>query len=178
MFLSSKTPWVIANGDNKKAIPRDLLPKLAHHTDDNKWLQNTYQYFSCFDANVKSTTFKDDDDLLKWKNCAVSMIDNLKEIGFVEAKNEIVRVAKDRFHLKQKDDKPIVRWTDVVNLFTDPTWYYSNVEENACMLYFFQYGIFRNGYNNWLLQASYDWMQKHQVVYDDNEKQQQRTKTK
>ena len=175
----SNHPWEIADGEEKHAIPRDLLPKLAHHTDNNKWMQNTYQYFRCFDANVKATTFKDDNDLQKWKNCAVSMIDNLKEIGFVEAKNEIVRVAKDLFNLRVNKETPICKWTDVVNKFADANWYYSNVEAHACMLYFFQYGIFRNGYNNWLLQASYKWMQKHKVVYyDDDKNQQHRTKTK
>ena len=179
MFHQSKHPWPFPNGENNHAIPRNLLPKLAHHTENDKWAQETYQYFHCFDANVKSTTFKDDDDLQKWRNCAVSMIDNLKEIGFVEAKNEIVRVAKDLFHLRLNKETPIRKWTDVVNKFADADWYYSNVEAHACMLYFFQYGIFRNGYNNWLLQASYDWMQKHKVVYyDDNDKKQQRSKGK
>ena len=178
MFHRSRHPWPFPNGENKRAIPKDLLPKFAHYTENNKWAQETYQYFHLFDENVKSTTFKDDNDLQKWKNCAVSMIDDLKEIGFVEAKNEIVRVAKDQFHLRVGNDKQICKWTDVVNKFADADWYYSNVEAHACMLYFFQYGIFRNGYNNWLLQASYNWMQKNNIVYDDNDNQQQRTKTK
>ena len=168
MYLSTQSPWLIANTSNYNIIPKNLLPKSANQTENEEWLRDTYQYYSCFDKTVKSKAYKDDEDLQKWRNCAVRLIEDLKAIGYAEAKNEIVRIANDRFELKTIDNKPIRKWTDVVTLFTDSAWFFSNVQKHRFILYYFQYGIFRNAYNNWLLEAGFDWMRKYEVMYNEN----------
>ena len=178
MFKTTKSPWMVANSKNYHTIPRNLLPKFSHHTDNNQWLEETYQYFHCFDKNAKKDIHRSEEDLQKWKNCAVSLINNLKETGFAYATNEIVRCARVRFDLKTKKGFPIGKWTDVVALFQDHEWYYSNVEKHRSILYFFQYGIFRNGHNNWLIEASYKWMDQYEVMYNDENIKQRNTKTK
>ena len=94
------------------------------------------------------------------------MIDELREIGFTEAKNQIVTIAKQRFKLKTLKNQPIVKWTDVVALYSSPEWYFKDLDHNRYTLYIFQYGIFRNGQNNWLHEAGYNWMHKYKIKYE------------
>ena len=179
MYVSKNQPWFDGENDNYNVIPKNLLPKNRNLTDNRQWLQNTYQYFRCFDKSVTSKTYRNEEDLQKWGNCAVRLIEELKEIGYAEAKNEIVRIANERFELKTIEKKPICKWTDVVTLFTDSLWFFSNVEKHRFILYYFQYGIFRSAYNNWLQDASYEWMRKYEVVYDErNCDKKKNTKTK
>ena len=178
MFPTTKSLWMVANSRNFDPIPRSLLPKFSHHTNNDQWLKDTYQYFHGFNKSVKKDVHKMEEDLQKWKSCAVSLINNLKDTGLSYAMNKIVRCAQMRFELTTKKGFPIMKWTDVVTLFQDHEWYYSNVEKHKRILYFFQYGIFCSGHNNWLIEASYNWMQQHEVVYNDMDMKQKNTKTK
>ena len=56
--------------------------------------------------------------------------------------------------LTTKKGFPIMKWMDVVTLFQDHELYYSNVEKHMGIIYFFQYGIFCSGHNNWLIEAA------------------------
>ena len=178
MYVSNNQPWFDGEKTNYNVIPKNLLPKNRNITDNRQWLRSTYQYFRCFDKSVTSNTPRNEEDLTKWGDCAVKLIEELKEIGYAEAKNEIVRIANARFELKTIDEKQIRKWTDVVTLFSDSEWFFRNVEKHRFILYYFQYGIFRSAYNNWLVDASYNWMRKYEVIYDESKNHEKKTNAK
>lgn len=162
--METETPWGNADATTLNEIPRDLFPK-AHKHLTKEWCRRTYKYFHCFDSSVRSKVYDNDEDLTKWESCAMLLIDEIKDKGFLEAKNEIVRVAKKRFNLKTIDNKEIVNWEDVVNLFKSTEWYNEDVDHKRYILYMFQYGIFRNTSNTWMHEAAYDWMYAYKVTY-------------
>ena len=165
MALSIASPWQ-RKSERFNPIPQDLLPKTTAQLNE-AWANKTYKYFCHFDDTVGSKVVNDSDDLLKWKTCAIGLMTDLKARGLSAARNEIVRVAKNTFKLESHLNKQIVCFEDVVNLFQDADWYFDDLEYNRNMLYVFQYGIFRNGNNTWLHDASYDWMSDYKVVYED-----------
>ena len=107
MYLTSQSPRLIANSSNHNVIPKNLLLKSVHQNGNEQWLRRTYQYYSCIDKTVKSKGYKDDEGLQQQRNCVVMMIDDLKNIGYAKAKNEIVRITNDRLELKTIDNKQI-----------------------------------------------------------------------
>ena len=164
-MLSSATPWSYGQEDRLRQIPRDLFPK-TNKKINKEWCENTYKYFHLFDSSVPGETYRNDDDLLKWETKAVELMDEIKERGFSEAKDEIVRLAKDRYKLKTLDNKDIVNFEDVVALFRSPEWYYNKVDHKRYMLYMFQYGIFRTSCNTWMHEAAYDWMYSYKITFE------------
>ena len=92
--------------DTNNTIPRDLFPKTTRHIN-REWARLTYKYFHCFDNSVRATVYHNDNDLQKWESCALSLMEEIKEKGVIEAQNEIVGIAKKRFGLKTKDNEEI-----------------------------------------------------------------------
>ena len=137
-------------------IPRDLFPKKSRQIT-KEWCEATYKYFHCFDSSVRSKMYSNDDDLTKWESCAIALMEEIKEKGFLEAKNEIVRLARKRFNLKTvKEKNEIIDFDEVVTLFKSSSWYNTDVDHKRYILYMFQYGIFRTTYNTWMHEAAYD----------------------
>lgn len=176
-MMGFQSPWGNADTTPLNEIPRDLFPK-SHRNINKEWCRRTFKYFHCFDSSVQSKVFSNDDELAKWESCALSLMDEIKEKGFLEAKNEIVRVAKKRFNLKTIDNKEIVNWEDVVSLFKSPQWYNQDVDHKRYILYMFQYGIFRSTSNTWMHEAAYDWMYAHKVTYKPLKNPKPKGKTK
>ena len=147
-------------------IPRDLLPRKPSQIT-KEWCESTYKYFHCFDSSVRSKMYSNDDDLTKWETCAIALMEEIKEKGFLEAKNEIVRLARKRFNLKTvKEQNEIINFEEVVTLFKSSNWYNTDVDHKRYILYMFQYGIFRTTSNTWMHEAAYDWMYAHNVTYE------------
>jgi hypothetical protein len=147
-------------------IPRDLFPKKSSQIT-REWCEATYKYFHCFDSSVRSKIYSNDDDLTKWESCAIALMDEIKDKGFLEAKNEIVRLARKRFNLKTVEGQnEIINFEEVVNLFKSSSWYNTDVDHKRYILYMFQYGIFRTTSNTWMHEAAYDWMYAHSVTYE------------
>ena len=165
MSFPITSPWQ-RKGEKFDAIPRDLLPKTTNKITDN-WSRDTYKYFHCFDATVDSRIIRNEDDLRHWQTYAIKLMTELKNLGIAEARNEIVRVAKETFKLTNKNGSQLQTFEDVATLFEDAEWYFEDEDYNRRMLYVFQYGIFRNGYNGWLHNASLNWMRDYKVIYEE-----------
>ena len=171
-------PWGPGIPPSVNEIPRDLFPKKSSQIT-KEWCENTYKYFHCFDSSVRSRMYSNDDDLTKWETCAIALMDEIKDKGFLEAKNEIVRLARKRFNLKTvEEQKEIINFEEVVKLFKSSTWYHTNVDHKRYILYMFQYGIFRTTSNTWMHEAAYDWMYAHNVTYEPLNKISSKHKTK
>ena len=77
MFLSTRSPWEKTTGDEHFPVPKNLFPKSTQQVDHEEWQKSTYQYYSCFDGNIRSRQYECEEDLSKWKQFAVTMIDEL-----------------------------------------------------------------------------------------------------
>ena len=160
-------PWK-RKGEKYNIIPRDLLPKTTNKIT-LEWSRKTYKYFHCFEPTVNSQIITNEEDLQTWQTYAIKLMTELKALGLAEARNEIVRVALNTFKidLTNNKKKEIETFDDVASLFEDDKWYFEDEEYNRRMLYVFQYGIFRNGYNGWLHTTSLNWMKEHKVEYEN-----------
>ena len=158
-------PWQ-PKGEKFNSIPRDLLPKSTNKITD-EWSHDTFKYCYCFDATVESRIINKADDLRHWQSCAIKLMNELKNLGLAEARNEIVRLANRTFKITNKDGSAITTFEEVAALYEDKEWYYEDEDYNRRMLYVFQYGIFRNGYNGWLHNAALNWMEDYKVVYEE-----------
>lgn len=177
-MLSTRSPWEHTKEERYHPVPRNLFPKTNKQLTD-EWARNTYRYFRCFDDSVPATQWEKEEDLEKWRERAILLMDEIKELGYVEAKNEIVRLANNHFKLTRVNNgQKFINVTDVVELYQNPEFYFSDLEHNRYMLYMFQYGIFRNTHNTWLLETAYRWMHAHKVVYLDPSTSKPSTKTK
>ena len=161
-------PYTEKTIDTNNTIPRDLFPKTTRNIN-REWARLTYKYFHCFDNSVRATVYHNDNDLQKWESCALSLMEEIKEKGVIEAQNEIVGIAKKRFRLKTNDNEEICSLQDVVDLFKNRKWYNEDVDHKRYILYTFQYGIFRSTSNTWMHEAAYDWMHAHKVKYMDED---------
>ena len=175
MSFPINSPWV-RKGEKYNVIPRDLLPKTTSKIDIN-WSRNTFKYFSCFDPTVESKIISDEDDLRSWQTFAIKLMNDLKNLGLAEARNEIVRVAKQIFKATKINGEELMTFDDVAELFENEEWYFEDEDYNRRMLYVFQYGIFRNGYNSWLHTASFNWMRDYKVMYEEHVMQTMSTST-
>ena len=117
MSFPITSPWQ-RKGEKFDAIPRDLLPKTTNKITDN-WSRDTYKYFHCFDATVDSRIIRNEDDLRHWQTYAIKLMTELKNLGLAEARNEIVRVAKETFKLTNKNGSQLQTFEDVATLFED-----------------------------------------------------------
>lgn len=165
MSFPNTGPWP-PKGEKYNAIPRDLLPKTTNKITD-AWSRDTYKYFHYFDASVESRIINNEDDLRNWQTYAIKMMNELKNLGLAEARNEIVRLANQTFKITKKNGTAITEFENVAALYEDKEWYFEDEDYNRRMLYVFQYGIFRNGYNGWLHNASVNWMHENRVVYEE-----------
>ena len=166
MSYPNTGPWE-RKGEKYNTIPRDLLPKSTNKIND-EWSQKTYQYFHCFDSNVKSEIIRDAEDVRQWQACAIKLMNELKDLGLAEARNEIVRLCRNTFKITHKGEDEITEFDHVAALFEDDEWYFEDEDYNRRMLYVFQYGIFRNGYNGWLHTTSMNWMRQYKIKYEES----------
>ena len=170
MARNNAGPW-FRKDEEYNIIPRNLLPKTTNKITLD-WSRKTYKYFHCFEPSVTSKIINNDEDLRTWQAYAIKLMTELKALGLAEARNEIVRVALNTFRIdltnnKKNKKKAIETFDDVAALFEDEEWYFEDEDYNRRMLYVFQYGIFRNGYNGWLHTTALNWMEDYKITYED-----------
>ena len=151
----------------KEIIPYDLFPTYEKNIK-GEWESNTFHVAHIFHKQFKSkVATTGSDDLQVWIKKAKDIMTDLKKKGLARALDKIELMAKEEFQLKFPEGELVRNVNDVFVLFQDNDWYNQNKERKRNYLHMLQYGIFRVGNDDWARTLEREWMDEHQVIYDD-----------
>ena len=153
-------------------IPENLLP-MSKKGCNSSWAKPNYRYCRLFDTSVTVTTTDNQEAIFKWMTIGQGLQDDLRNLGMSKAMTEVLRLSNDfKLRLRGQEVKSL---NDILSIISQPMWYHNNLSRNRGIIYMLAYGIFRNGYNLWALNAAEDWLQTHHLVYmaDDDTTQDQ-----
>ena len=151
----------------QQKIPPTLFPQ-----DKNKyslhWGKDTFVYAHLFNPSLfPSSSYGSDAEAVKWKNVAESMFQELQQEGYKHAQMKILELAKEDYSMKMPNvhDQAPVSYEDVISTIASKEWYNNNKNLSRKQLWFMQYGIYRNDYDDWLRNVERSWLAKHNVTY-------------
>ena len=148
-----------------KVVPHDLLP-VAPNMYTEEWAKQTYHHNVAFSSNAGITSAAPSrDELEEWIRTAQDIGEDLKSRGLARAKERIVHMM-NTFFSNANDNRSFQNLSDVKDWFCLRESFYKDYNQSLDMLYMFQYGIFRCGYNAWALDEARRWMEEKNVSYE------------
>ena len=157
------------------------VPKKLLHINEtaytDKWAKDNYQFFHLFDRSINWVAPRQgilgNEDLINWKNKAISLAYNIKNKGLIAGRKEMVRIANEEYGLtvpgRVSSDNTCKDIDDIFCIIGNREWYFSDVEYSRNVIYHLLYLISRPGYNSWLINAEKEWMVEHGVSYETKE---------
>ena len=149
-------------------IPSNLIP-IECNKLTVEWAKKTFKYACFFDDIVfPCTAYENDCDpqLRTWLRHARSLQVELRNLGVMETQQKILNILEEHnvFLPNSEHNIPAKNFDDVIQIITNKTWYNKNKDANRRLIHMITYGIFRNGYNIWAIQACHNWEKYKRIV--------------
>ena len=149
-------------------VPSNLIPVECNKLTV-EWAKKTFKYACFFDDVVfPCTAYEDDSDpqLRTWLRHARSMQMELRDQGVLELQEKILAILQEHHVFLPGNEHNIAakNFDDVITIITNKAWYNKNKDANRKLIHMITYGIFRNGYNLWAIQACHDWEKYKRIV--------------
>ena len=159
--------------DNFFQIPSDFLPRYKGSITFSYAMMRK-SWAPAFDqqkfASLASPNHIDTKLENSWHQYMIKLYDEIKELGEYATYQQAIKIFRDEYqfvHPISKAEPKVIQ--DVFDIIEDKVWYHSEPKRTFNSIYMIMYGIFRAGFDVWILDAEKVWLkQKKLSVYETN----------
>ena len=158
-------------------VPPNLIPTDSKSINYD-WAKNTFRYAYLFIRNFSSKDWGENETIQVWIDKALELQTELRELDVAKANEKIISIFREYNICMPGTTQRPTNIDDIIITINDKVWYSTQQDSKQALIHMISYGIFRQGYNNWAIKASKEWLLKYKILINEKELDVRSSKTR